>query len=394
MFETIFIGTSGLMAHAKGLRVVGNNLANVNTPGFKSAQLQFGELFDHGGALSGQTGQGGAQLGTGVDALTARLNFKAGADQATGSPLDLQINGNGFYVLQREGETLYSRAGDLRFDDKGVLVNTNGDHVQALDAGGQLADVTLDQFEHSLAKPTAEVKVRGNLPTPAIVAGAPLPAPTTINAENIIDADGVAHTLKLTFQQTATGVFTVTVNDGSTAVGSGSLKFALGSAVAGSNVVNVNYTPAGGTATAIKFDFSSASALAGTGSLQASADGYLGGVRADQSIKADGTLVVHYSNGQTVDGPRLALANFDTVQDLEQAGGSAFRKSATAVADYGNPASGSFGALVAGHREGSNVDLAEEFSNLILMQRGYQASSHVISTANDMIQQLFDMKGR
>lgn len=393
MFDTIFIGTSGLMAHAKGLRVVGNNLANVNTPGFKSSQLAFAEMFDQGGAGSRQNAAGSGTLGTGVDTTGSVLNFQAGADQASGSPLDLKIEGNGFYVVKREDELLYTRSGDFRFTDEGMLVNSNGDRVQALDANGLLADIQLDAFERSAPQGTSLVKVTGNLS--ATVATPPVNA--TLPSVKVIDAEGVVHTLKLSFQNTGGGVYTVSVSEGAGPVlGTGSLKFTAGFPVAGSDKFDLALTSAGGVASTISFDFAGkVTSLSGASTLGvASVDGYEAGVRADQSINADGTLVVHYSNGQKVDGPRLALANFDSDRDLAQVGGSAFKPVGDAVAQYGNPAGASFGTLQAGHREGSNVDLAEEFSNLILMQRGYQASSHVISTANDMIQQLFDMKGR
>jgi flagellar hook protein FlgE len=134
--------------------------------------------------------------------------------------------------------------------------------------------------------------------------------------------------------------------------------------------------------------------LAQTSTLAASSqDGYEAGTKVDQTIGSDGVVTIHYSNGQTGEGGRLALADFRTERDLEEIGGSMFVMNKDGQVQYGAAGSGSYGSLLAGHREGSNVDMAEEFSNLILMQRGYQASSHVISTANDMIQELFDMKG-
>ena len=107
MFDTINIGTSGLLVHAKGLRLVGNNLANVNTPGFKSAQLQFAELFDQQGGTPQQSGASHSEgLGTGLTSIGSQINFKAGLDQSTGNPLDLNIDGNGFYAIKREGQSL------------------------------------------------------------------------------------------------------------------------------------------------------------------------------------------------------------------------------------------------------------------------------------------------
>jgi flagellar hook protein FlgE len=101
MFDTIFIGTSGLLNHAKGLRVVGNNLANVNTPGFKSSQLQFANLFDQNAGSSAQSDSSGSlvQTGSGLASLGSTVNFRAGLEQGTGNPLDVAINGNGFFAV-------------------------------------------------------------------------------------------------------------------------------------------------------------------------------------------------------------------------------------------------------------------------------------------------------
>jgi flagellar hook protein FlgE len=120
---------------------------------------------------------------------------------------------------------------------------------------------------------------------------------------------------------------------------------------------------------------------------------YVAGVRCDQTIDTDGTITVHYSNNQTAKGPRLALAAVWHRSDLVQATAACSPTHRWCQVRVWLCRRESFGSLLAGHREGSNVDLAEEFSNLILMQRGYQASSHVLSTANEMIQELFDMKG-
>jgi flagellar hook protein FlgE len=107
----------------------------------------------------------------------------------------------------------------------------------------------------------------------------------------------------------------------------------------------------------------------------------------------DGKLEASYSNGQTVKGPQLALAYFDSNQDVEQLGGNEFGSSNTRAMHMGHANTQSFGSVGSGVLEGSNVDMAKAFGDLIVMQRGYQASSHVVSTANDMIQELFDMKG-
>jgi flagellar hook protein FlgE len=392
MLDTIFIGTSGLISHSKGLRVVGNNLANVNTPGFKSSQLQFAALVDQGTVSSHKDQSGSQTVGLGMQSTGASVNFRAGLDQTTGNPLDLNINGNGFYTVKRDDEILYTRSGDFRFDEKGILVNANGDHVMGLDAGGKLADITVDNLSRSVPKTTSTVKFRGNLNAPTTGAAADITIPNV----TVFDGNGNNRPLSLTIKDNGAGEYVVTVKDAANAtVATGSIKFAGGFPTAANSAISFSYAPQGVSAFTVKLDFSQGvTALTSSTSLQVeSQDGYAAGVKSDQSIDADGTITVHYSNGQTAKGQRIALANFNAAADLEQAGGSSFIKRDGASVHYGFAGAEGFGTLAAGHREGSNVDLAEEFSNLILMQRGYQAASHVVSTANEMIQQLFDMKG-
>lgn len=396
MFDTIQIGTSGLTAHAKGLKVVSNNLANVNTPGFKRSALQFGALFEQGGG--GQYAQRQQVVGgAGVEAVGTRLSFRTGVDQSTGNPLDLAIDGNGLFVVKRGDQLLYTRSGDFRFDADNVLVNSAGDKVQGLDQGGKLVDVTLDALGQSRPKATTTVKMTGNLTSTVAVP----PVNASVSAITIYDTGGVQRSISLAFKDEGAGLFTVTVSDAGAAAGaaplaSGKIGFAGGFPETGKDSLTFRYATAGAAGFDVKLDFSKnvTSLLTSTTLAVASQDGYAAGVLADQAIDADGSVNVRYSNNQTAKGARLALAEFRAEDDLHGIAGGMFEKRSGAAVRYGHAGAESFGSLAAGHREGSNVDLAEEFGNLILMQRGYQASSHVISTANDMIQQLFDMKGR
>lgn len=393
MFDTLLIGTSGLLANAKALRVVSNNLANVNTPGFKGATLQFSSLFQQNGGQASSAGSGStsAGMGYGVGTLGARVNFSAGTDQTTNNPLDVAINGNGFYVLKRDGEVLYTRAGDFRFDSAGLLVNGAGDHVQGLGANGQLADISIINLGRSLPKATSTVSISGNLTTANPTVN------SALNGVSIIDESGESRPVNLSFKNDGGNSYTVTVSDTAGAVlGTGTLKFAGAAPLADFNSVTFAYVPPGGSAMTVKLDFAlNVTNLAGATDLKVvSQDGYAPGTRTDQVIGSDGVLTIKYSNGKTAVGARLAMASFDDKTELDPVSGSNFTLRDGGTVAYGFAQTGTFGSLVSGHREGSNVDLAEEFSNLIITQRGYQAASHVISTANDMIQQLFDMKGR
>lgn len=392
MLDIIQIGTTGMLSNAKGLRVVGNNLANVNTGGFKGSQLQFGDLLDQGG--SPQLAQNGSHaLGQGVQTLGSSINFKAGADQQTGNPLDLSIQGEGLFAIQRGDTLLYTRAGDFHFDNAGMLVNAGGDHVLALDGGGKLINASLAGLERSAPKPTGSVKLTGNLSstvlTPAV--------DTNLNGISVVDAGGTPRSLNVKIHNNGGGAFTVSVADAATnaAVATSTLTFAAGFPTQASSLMAFSYTPDGAAASTITLDFSAnVTSLAASSTLSVqSQDGYAAGVMASATVDAKGVLKIAYSNGQSADGATLALARVDNKSDLEQVGGSAFALKAGGLVKYGRAGVDTLGTLAAGHREGSNVDLADEFSNLILMQRGYQASSHTISVANDMIQELFDMKG-
>lgn len=393
MFDSIYIGTSGLVAYSQGLQVISNNLANVNTTGFKGADLQFTDVFEQNSLDQQTPGAGARALGSGVAVLSTQLRMAAGTDQTTKNPLNVRIDGNGMFALRRGDQTVYSRAGNFSFNDAGLLVNADGDHVLGRAADGTLADITLNGLKDGPGKATGQIAISGNLSSTVAVPA----VNATLNNVPIIDAAGTSHAVNLTFKNLGSGSYTVSIADaaaGGAVLGSGTIKFANGLPVPGSSTVSFSYASTGVTAIPVVLDFSNGvTSQTGTSTLQvASNDGYGPGTLSDEAIGTDGVLTVTLSNGQTITGQTIALASFSNQQDLVEISGGAFTN-AGAAPTYGSPATGGYGALVAGHLEGSNIDLAQEFSNLILMQRGYQASSHVISTANDMIQELFDMKG-
>jgi flagellar hook protein FlgE len=394
MLDTILIGTSGMLAHSAALKVVSNNLANVNTPGFKGAQLEFSSLFEQGGNPNQSEAAGtGKGEGQGLHTVGSTLDFRAGSDLTTGNPLNVKIDGNGFFAVKHDGQILYTRDGAFSLNPDGFLVNGAGDHVLGLDNSGQLSEVSIAGLMHSQAKVTSAIKFSGNISstvaTPAVNA--------KLNNVTVYDATGAAQTLNLSFANNGSGVFTVTVTDAlGAAVGTGTLKFgAGGTPQAGFDSISLNVQPSGGTAFPVTLDFSSnvTSNSSANSIAFSSQDGYAGGVSSGESIGADGVLTIQYSNGQTQKGPQLALADFASAQDLQQAGNNLFRATQGAKVQWATAGQNGLGSLQSGHREGSNVDMAQEFSELILMQRGYQAASHIVSVANDMIQELFDMKG-
>lgn len=385
MLDTINIGITGLQGFSRGLKVIANNTANMNTPGFKSSTLQFASLFDG----SGDNGrQGGGGLSTGLTAL----NFSQGELRQTGNGLDMAIDGLGLFMLKGEnGKISYSRAGEFRFDSNGVLVN-RADGAQVLGVGpdGNLTAITIGAQHFSSAGATTLVTLGGNLSSSQ--------ATQTINGLKVIDSAGGEHQLTATFTSNGSGSWAVSFKEGVNVVGSGTIAFTNGKIAPGSSTIAFDYTAPGLGATRITFDFSNNVTSFASGSLStlamSSQNGVAGGELTQTAFDSAGTLVMTYSNGQTVKGPKLALSRFDTTDGLEPAGANELEAVGIPGWHVGTAGSGAFGTVKAGWIEQSNVDLSQEFSNLVITQRGYQASSQVISTANDMLQELFGMKGK
>jgi len=400
MFDSIYIGLSGLQGFSKGLKVISNNVTNLNTPGFKSSDLRFADAFYQQGMPNGgyTLGDGQTQYGTGLATLSTRINFQAGDTRQTGNALDLSIGGEGMFILQDKdsAELSYTRAGQFQFDKNGDLISgSTGKYVMGFAAGssdGELGRISLNSLRTNAAKATSTVAFTGNLSSTA--------DSFDLSAVKLIDSVGGEHLVRLNFKSkagTTPGVWTVTVFDGTTSLTSGDIKFNDGVPDPAQDTLNLSYTPSGGTAFDVKFDFSAnvTSFASGTTSTLAfaSQDGFAMGTMTAGGFDKDGTLSITYSNGQTAKRGRLALATFESNLGLTQTGAGEFVAGDVQARHLALPGDAGLGEVESGQLELSNVDLSAQFSDLIVMQRGYQASSHVISTANDMIQQLFDMKG-
>lgn len=395
MFDSIFIGTSGLQTFSAGLKSISNNIANLNTPGFKSSSTVFANLY-YGSASdgTGQLASDAQHFGGGVALSQTVLNFRAGDLRQTGNPLDLNVNGEGFFITRESGtgEARYSRAGLFEFNKDGVLVARGTDkQVMGLSSAGEPAAISLNGLRISAPKPTALIALGGNLSSGV--------TDFSITSVKLIDAIGGEHTLRMNFSPKAgsAGTWIVKLLDGSTELSSGEIKFVDGHTVPGFDRIDFSYAPAGVKPSSIKLDFSGNVSSFDTGATSSlaigSSDGYAVGTLSKVSFDASGTLVLSYSNGKTVNGPKLALATFDANALLSPQGASEFSDASRSGLHVGAANQGVFGSIGSNQVEGSNVDLATEFSDLIVAQRGYQASSRIVSTANDLIQDLLDMKG-
>ncbi|WP_140637062.1 flagellar basal-body rod protein FlgF [Methylibium rhizosphaerae] len=393
MLDSLFVGMTGLQGFSRGLRVISNNVTNLNTPGFKGSRQQFGDLFYQqmpGGNLPNVQG---AQYGTGLGSLATTVNFQPGEVRQTGSSLDAAIDGDGFFVLRSEQGPLYTRAGQFEFNANGVLVSrTSGNPVMGFGADGTLGEVSLTGLRVNAARATTTMDLTGNLSSTA--------TEFTVNGGKLIDSAGAEHVVRLVFRRAAqtTGGWSVEVLEGTTSLATGNVRFANGRPVVGEDSLSFTYTPTGAPSqqVTIRLGAEATSFASGTSSSLsvATQDGFAAGSLVNATFNADGVLTLSYSNGQTAQGAQLAIARFEVSGALEQSGGNEFTAADPQAARMGRPGQAGFGAVAAGQLELSNVDLSTEFSDLIVMQRGYQASSRVISTANEMLQELFDMKGR
>jgi flagellar hook protein FlgE len=391
MIESIFIAMSGLQGHQRGLKTISNNVANMNTPGFKGANPNFTDMLGGGPGGAGFAASGDAS-GQGLGSSQTLLDLRAGELRQTGRDLDLALQGNGFFVVQDDAGGLhYTRAGSFEFNADGVLVGRgHGMKVMGRDASGKLVPIKLDGLKLNTPKATSEIVLTGNLSS--------TDTEHTIDAVVVHDKLGGQHTLRfeLKVNSTTPGTWLVTVFEGTKQVGSGEVKFENGLPAPGSSPVALQLALEGvdpaNVALVLGTDvtgFSSGTtSTLGVKSQNGHALGQISSLKFDER----GVLKITYTNGESAEGTHLILAQVRDEAALVADGESLLSYHGT---ESPLLREGSDDLKVSGQSiELSNVDLTEEFSALILMQRGYQASSQVLSTANDMLQELFDMKGR
>jgi flagellar hook protein FlgE len=407
MLRSLFSGISGLRANQTMMDVTGNNIANVNTVGFKSSSVVFQDTLSQllQGAKTPVAGAGGsnpAQVGLGVKVAGISQNFGQGAAQTTGRATDMMIQGDGFFIQKSNGQNLYTRGGALSFDGLGQLVTPTGAIMQGwvadangvINTNGPTADIRLPLGATLAPKITENVALKGNLPGDA-------PDATALQTSvDVYDKLGEAHTLAITWTKGAgtPPTWTVDITDQSAAVppapapsvGTGSITF--------NDDGSLPTPPPAITATvdgqAITIDVAAMSGYAGQSSLGVDhQDGFAAGSLQGFSIGPDGVLTGVFSGGRTQALGQLALATFSNPGGLIKAGDSTYQSSANSgLAQIGTPGSGSRGELAGGVLEMSNVDLAQEFTNLIIAQRGFQANSRVITASDEILQDLVNIK--
>jgi flagellar hook protein FlgE len=394
-------GVSGLQANQLALDVIGNNIANLNTPGFKVSRPVFADVLSQtiagAQAPAGDTGgQDPMQVGLGATVADVQTVFTQGVMRTTDRPTDLAIQGNGFFVLARGSDTFYTRVGAFTLDAGGLLV----DSVTGYRVQGSTGDIIVSPGATTAANPTATANFGGNLD-----ASQPDGATYTLTF-SAFDSLGQSHPFTVTFTRNfgaATGQWdwAVTTTDAtidSLSGDTGSVVFDDTGALASGDTatLDITFETTAGAASplSVTLDWGSAANPAGlTGYAAASTaalaqqDGFAAGALNGFTIAADGSVVGTYDNGRSATIGRIQLASFSNPGGLSREGQNLWRESVNSGPPaLGDPGSGGRGTLLPGAIESSNVDLAREFTELITAQRGFEASARVIRVGDEVLQ--------
>jgi flagellar hook protein FlgE len=412
MSSSFSTALSGLSANATAIDIVGNNLANLNTTGFKADTITFQSLVTE----SIGAGLGATQVGFGVGTPITLANFSQGALESTGGPLDAAIQGDGFFVVSAAvtGNTEYTRGGSFQVNTEGQLTTASGDLVQGWTMANGVLNTNLPTGNitvpvGALAPPVATQNMATSLNLDAAAAA----GGTFSTSVQVYDSLGTAHTVTATFTQSGTpnqwnysiSVPNADVSSGTFAPLTGTLTFdsngnltipastdpspvlAVTGLADGASDMSINwnlYTD--GSADITQYDQASAASAQ-------SQDGSAAANLVSVGLANGGQVLAQYSDGQQVVVAQMAMADIRNPDSLVAAGNSNYQASAlTALPAIGLPGTGGRGTVLGGSVEASNVNIATEFTNLIIYQQGYEANAHVITTENTLSQDTINLK--
>ncbi len=384
MFGSIFVGLSGMNAFSSGLKQISNNITNINTTGFKSTSLSFSNLFGENGGFHKGVGQG-------VTLSGGTLDFAQGELRQSDRDLDLAIDGGGFLVLLKDADRYFARTGSFEIDAQGFIVLAGTDYkLSVIDTNGVPAPVSIDSYRTSQPKASTKIKFADNLSSTA--------TSFTVPNLKIFDALGASDTWQVKFDRTTSspaGEWTVKVlNSAGGEVGQQIVKFNNGIIDPTTSQLTFSDTASDRS---VVLDFSGNVTSFSSGDVStlraAETDGYGVGALTALAVNDKGELELTYSNEQKKSLGFVAIANVRSPESLESREGGIFLHRGSLV-DFLTSPHDSVGRVVGKRLEASNVELSQEFGDLILVQRGFQASSQIVSASNDMIQQLFGIRGQ
>lgn len=414
MGTSIFTGVTGLMVHQRRLDVIANNIANVNTTGFRGGRVIFQDLFSQ--TLEGASPPAGnfggtnpLQVGLGVQIGSIDTDFGQGSLFSTGSSSDMAIQGNGFFILRGGSGNLYSRDGSFQLNANGALVDpATGFRVQGfqadngvIDTNAEITDLTIPVGGSSIVQETTLATMIGNLNADTAVGD-------TVNRTiRVFDTLGTQRDIDLVFTKTANPnewdfeAFSDD-NDPPGSLFGGTprqITFDNSGALTSSPQESISITfPAGDPSVptspfTFDLDLASVTQLASESDVTLrNQNGFPRGVLEAFNIGENGVINGVFTNGLTQTLGQIALANFANVGALERAGNNLFRETpGTGTPQVGAANTGGRGQVSGGVLEGSNVDLGTEFSNMIVTQRGFQANARTITVSDTLLQETVNL---
>lgn len=426
MMRSMYSGVSGLRVHQTKMDVIGNNIANVNTVGFKASRATFSELFyqktQAASGPDGDTGTGGRnakQIGLGSSLSSIDVDITTeGGNQTTNRPFDLKINGEAFFIVQSKGETYFTKAGNFRTDEAGDLVTETGAYVMGYVAEKPGAALQKDQlrpisvygtqYTNTDPEATSATSFSGNInqEDSSFAAGNPI-----TRYIYVYDNLGYQYGVQVQITQDDLDNYTVTANgvySGTqlvpelTATLNGTLQFDPSSGKLNTTVMNLSITGRDSfTVNPITVDFSKVTKYGTETTLDSKKGDYDDngagkkvGTMISVGVDQDGNIVAAYDNGDNEIIGQVAVTTFVNPSGLEKVGENMYAATLNSGAfnGIGEEIAATGGSISPGVLEMSNVDLASEFTDMIVTQRGFQANSRIITTSDSMIEELLSLK--
>lgn len=403
MMRSLYSGVSGLKNHQTRMDVVGNNISNVNTTGFKSSRVTFSDTLSQ--TLSGAsapTDNGGGtnpkQIGLGSATSSIDTLFTDGSVQSTGVNTDLCLSGNGLFVVKDGNNAYYTRNGNFKFDAEGNYVNSDGLMVQGwmgtdgvINSGGDTTGIKIPAGKTMAAKASGKMIISGNLNADAAVNA------TSNIISTSYDSQGAAQQITLTLTKVAANEWSITV--GTPAKGNiPNLKFNTGGGYDTGGIGTVTLPPQGSSGAAeinLQIDAAGLSSLtqySGSNTAYSTTDGYAAGTLKSVSIDSKGIITGTYTNGVNRQEAQVAVAQFNNAAGLTKTGNSLYSLSNNS-GEANIKTAGDLGCTITpSSLEMSNVDMASELIDMIVTQRGYQSNSKIITVSDELLETLINMK--